>query len=258
MKPDVPTGEAGEGSSDASGEEHLNGKSSPLSGDADGIATTVAVDGLPTATRKDIQIGRRLFHLANGVSVATAYALLFTHTQIVYLFGTIACLVYIADRIRIHYPELVQRVPWVNERFFRAEEQFREAAMTPYAIAILLTLITFPKPIALIGIYTLGIADPFVGDRRHQVGTPAHRFGADRRGIARVLRRDGGRGRGRAHVGSARADRVAGRARLGERSHRLARRSVRDPADPHRRQSHDSARGRLQRVGRVRAPRRAV
>ena len=32
--------------------------------------------------------------------------------------------------------------------------------MIPYAIAILLTIITFPKPFALIAIYTLAIADP--------------------------------------------------------------------------------------------------
>jgi dolichol kinase len=116
--------------------------------------------GLPTADRHDLQLGRRLFHLANGVAIATAYAVLFTHAQVVHLFGTIACLVYILDRVRIHYPELLRRVPWVNERFFRAEEQVKEAAMTPYAIAILLTILTFPKPVALIAIYTLGIADP--------------------------------------------------------------------------------------------------
>jgi len=32
--------------------------------------------------------------------------------------------------------------------------------MIPYAIAVLLTILTFPKPVALIAIYTLGIADP--------------------------------------------------------------------------------------------------
>jgi dolichol kinase len=62
--------------------------------------------------------------------------------------------------VRIHYPELLQRVPQVNSVFFRAEEQFKEAAMTPYAIAILLTILTFPKVVALIAIYTLAIADP--------------------------------------------------------------------------------------------------
>ena len=119
-----------------------------------------AVPAALTATRKDLQLGRRAFHLANGVIIATAYALLFTHEQIIHLFGTIACLVYILDRVRMHYPEVLQRVPRVNALFFRAEEQLKESAMTPYAIAILLTLLTFPKPIALIAVYTLAIADP--------------------------------------------------------------------------------------------------
>ena len=64
-----------------------------------------APDLAPTATRRDLQLGRRLFHLANGVAIASAYALLFTHQQVVHVFGTIACLVYIVDRVRIHYPE---------------------------------------------------------------------------------------------------------------------------------------------------------
>ena len=114
----------------------------------------------PSATRKDLQLGRRLVHCANGCAIATAYALIFTHQQIVHTFGSIACLVYILDRVRIHYPELLVRAPWVNKLLFRAEEQFKESAMTPYAIAILLTLITFPKTVALIAIYTLAIADP--------------------------------------------------------------------------------------------------
>jgi dolichol kinase len=128
-----------------------------------------------TATRKDLQLGRRLIHLTNGVVTATAYALLFTHEQVIHLFGTVACLVYILDRVRIHYPELLRQVPRVNAVFFRAEEQLKESAMTPFAIAILLTLITFPKPIALIAVYTLAIADPLsaiVGitwGRRHLV-----------------------------------------------------------------------------------------
>jgi dolichol kinase len=114
----------------------------------------------PTATRHDLQLGRRLFHLMNGVAIATAYAVLFTHEQVVHVFGTIACLVYVADRVRIHYPELVARAPWLNRAFFRAEEQLMESAMIPYAIAVLLTILTFPKVVALIAIYALGISDP--------------------------------------------------------------------------------------------------
>jgi dolichol kinase len=114
----------------------------------------------PSATRKDLQVGRRTIHLVNGSAIATAYALLFTHEQVIHIFGTIACVVYILDRVRIHYPEVLRRAPWVNGVFFRAEEQFKESAMTPYAIAILLTILTFPKVVALIAIYTLAIADP--------------------------------------------------------------------------------------------------
>jgi dolichol kinase len=123
-------------------------------------AVAHAPAAIPTASRHDLQLGRRAFHLLNGVTIATAYAVLFTHQQIVHLFGTIACLAYIADRIRLHYPEALERLPWLNRLFFRAEERWKESAMIPYAIAVLLTILTFPKTIALIAIYTLGIADP--------------------------------------------------------------------------------------------------
>ena len=117
--------------------------------------------GAPSATRHDLQLGRRLFHLANGVTIATAYALLFTHEQVVHVFGAVACLVYIVDRFRIAYPDVVsRRAPWVNRLFVRAEEQVRESAMIPYAIAVLLTILTVPKRAALVAIYTLAVADP--------------------------------------------------------------------------------------------------
>jgi dolichol kinase len=121
----------------------------------------VPADRAPSATRHDLQLGRRLFHLLNGVSTATAYALLFTHEQVIHIFGTIACVVYILDRVRIAYPEVVERrTPWVNRLLVRTEERVRESAMIPYAIAVLLTILTVPKPAALVAIYTLAIADP--------------------------------------------------------------------------------------------------
>jgi dolichol kinase len=115
---------------------------------------------LPTATRRDLQLGRRLFHMGNGVAIATAYAVFFTHQQVVHVFGVIACLVYVLDRVRIAYPELARRAAWANRLLARAEEQVRESGMTPYAIAVLLTILTVPKPAALVAIYTLAIADP--------------------------------------------------------------------------------------------------
>jgi len=123
---------------------------------ADGGATS-----LPSATRNDLQLGRRLFHLGNGVATATAYGLFFTYEQIVRSFGVVACLIYIIDQVRIAYPETVSRyAPWVNHTFVRAEERARESAMIPYAIAVLLTIIAVPKFAALVAIGTLAVADP--------------------------------------------------------------------------------------------------
>src|SRR5216117_2501845 len=85
---------------------------SPVASEAVGA---VAAAGAPSASRNDLQLGRRLFHVVNGVATATAYALLFTHEQVIHIFGTIACVVYIVDRVRIAYPETVaRRAPWLN------------------------------------------------------------------------------------------------------------------------------------------------
>jgi len=112
-------------------------------------------------TRHDLQLGRRFFHCLNGVATATAYALLFTHEQVIHIFGTIACVVYVVDRVRIAYPEVIAlRAPWINRLLVRAEEEFRESAMIPYAIAVLLTILTVPKLAAIVAVYTLAIADP--------------------------------------------------------------------------------------------------
>jgi len=82
------------GSPDREAEEHLNGKSS-RSRRPDSIATTM----FWTARDRDeegIQIAVACSTWPTGRAFATAYALSSRHTQIVYLFGTIACLVYIA------------------------------------------------------------------------------------------------------------------------------------------------------------------
>ena len=114
----------------------------------------------PTATRKDLQLSRRLFHCVSGLSIALAYALLFSHSQIVHFLGIVACAAYIFDKARIAYPEIAVEFEWLSNFFLRAEERLKESSMIPYCMGILLTILSFPKPIALISICTLAIADP--------------------------------------------------------------------------------------------------
>lgn len=114
----------------------------------------------PSYTKQDYQLGRRAFHLINGILVASLYNAFFTRQSAISIIGAIACVIYLFEQFRIAYPELAQKASWLTNSFLRAEEQFRESSMLPYVIALLLTLITFPKNIALIAIYTLAVADP--------------------------------------------------------------------------------------------------
>ena len=112
------------------------------------------------STRHNMQIMRRLFHMANGAAIATLYLVSFSHSQMVHFLGTIACLLYVVEQVRVNYPETAAKLLPFTRFIMRAEEQLKESAMVPFAMAVLLTIITFPKHIALVGIYTLAFADP--------------------------------------------------------------------------------------------------
>lgn len=112
------------------------------------------------ATRHNLQITRRLFHMANGFVIASLYLVTFSHSQMIHILGTVACALYLVEQIRINYPETAAKLLPFTRLIMRAEEQLKESAMVPYMMAVLLTIITFPKHIALVGIYTLAFADP--------------------------------------------------------------------------------------------------
>ena len=114
----------------------------------------------PTATRYDFQWGRRLFHAGCGISIATSYLLFFQRHQFVTVIGAAASLLYLLEQIRINYPKYSDKISFFNRYLLRAEESLRESSAFPYVMAVLLTIITFPRPIAIAAIYSLAIADP--------------------------------------------------------------------------------------------------
>lgn len=111
-------------------------------------------------SRHNIQIMRRIFHMFNGFAIATLYLISFSHSQMIHFLGLFACLLYIFEQIRVNYPEKALKFLPITRFIIRAEEQLKESAMVPYLMGVLLTIITFPKEIALVGIYTLAFADP--------------------------------------------------------------------------------------------------
>lgn len=112
------------------------------------------------SSRKDLQIPRRIFHICGGLSIALIYGLLLSHSSAVHIIGLAACLFYIFEQIRINYPEYSAKLNPASKYFMRAEEQLKESAMIPYMVGILLTIISFPKSVAIASILTLGIGDP--------------------------------------------------------------------------------------------------
>lgn len=130
------------------------------------------------ATRKDLQLPRRLFHMGSGITVAFIYNFLLTHQQAVSILGTIACVVYILEQVRINYPEFAGNFEQYSKYLLRAEEQLKESAGIPFVMGLLLTILSFPKPIAVVAILTLAVADPLsalIGIRFGRIRVVAHK-----------------------------------------------------------------------------------
>ena len=134
------------------------------------------------ATRKNYQIGRRLTHLSMGFLTAAIYALFLKKETAVSIFGIIATLTYLFEHIRVRYPEHASKFKVITKYFLRAEEQLKESAALPYVMAILLTMITFPKLNALGGILTLAFADPLSALIGIRFGTTRNKHGKSKEG----------------------------------------------------------------------------
>ncbi len=113
-----------------------------------------------TSTRHDLQFPRRFFHMTMGTAAGIIYYSFLSHQSAVSILGTAACIVYIVEQIRINYPEYAATFKIVNKYLLRAEEQLKESAGMPFVMGLLLTLLSFPKVVALCAIFTLAIADP--------------------------------------------------------------------------------------------------
>ena len=114
----------------------------------------------PTSTRYDLQFPRRFFHMGMGIFAGVVYYLFLPHQAAVTILGTAACVVYIVEQLRINYPEHASTFKILTKYLLRAEEQLKESAGMPFVMGLLLTLLSFPKVVALTAIFTLGIADP--------------------------------------------------------------------------------------------------
>jgi len=111
-------------------------------------------------TRNDLQIPRRIFHLLGGLGITLIYGVLFDHLTAVHIIGTAACCFFIFEHARIRYPEYNASFTKIAKPFLRAEEHLKESALLPFIVGVFLTILSFPKSIALASILVLSFCDP--------------------------------------------------------------------------------------------------
>ena len=107
---------------------------------------------------------RRIFHAVNGTALVLLMRTTGIQDRIVFLaLATLLCALLLMDGVRL-------AVPKVNRAFFRSfsllaspRETARLASSTWYLLGILLSLILFPRDIALAAILVLALADPAAG-----------------------------------------------------------------------------------------------
>jgi dolichol kinase len=114
----------------------------------------------PKYTKDDLQIPRRLFHIVGGCSVAILYSSFFTYETAVRLLGFSACLFFLFEHARSKYPEYSETFGKIAGPILRAEEHLRESALLPFVMGVLLSIITYPKVIAIASIFVLAVSDP--------------------------------------------------------------------------------------------------
>jgi diacylglycerol kinase (CTP) len=111
-------------------------------------------------SRKDVQLPRRIFHMMNGSIIAMLYLFYLEKSDLVTFLGIIASVIFIAEQVRLKYPELSDFFSKMNNLLYRAEEQFEIASAMPYAASCLLVVFAFPKAIAIITVLFLALGDP--------------------------------------------------------------------------------------------------
>jgi len=117
-------------------------------------------DGPRQYTKHDLQIPRRLFHIIGGCTVAILYSSFFTYATAVRILGFSACIFFIFEHARSKYPEYNEVFGKIAGPFLRAEEHLRESALLPFIMGVLLSIITYPKTVAIASIFVLAVSDP--------------------------------------------------------------------------------------------------
>lgn len=113
------------------------------------------------ATKKDIQILRKLWHVGMMVVVVWLYSYVVPSQSLaLLLIGTIGGSLVFFDILRLKWKRLNQAAAYVFSPFMRKRELVSITSMSYFLIALFVIVALFPKPIVILSILCLALGDP--------------------------------------------------------------------------------------------------
>lgn len=110
--------------------------------------------------RRDLHLPRRLFHLLNGVLLVGTFYLIKTKKEAVYTLASLTLFAWSADWLRIHWKAFGDLVAKTFQSVMRQGEDQNISGIPYYLLGCTISVIVFPKPIALLAILYLAVGDP--------------------------------------------------------------------------------------------------
>lgn len=125
---------------------------------AEHLNFTNFIETLPA--RSDLHLARKIWHLGAGLIVASSYQFEFTQTFMSIVVGTFFTLSVLVEFFRLRNPVMNEICVRFMSPFIRTHEVNSTSGMPYYAASCLLSILIFPKPIAILAILFLAFGDP--------------------------------------------------------------------------------------------------
>jgi len=129
-----------------------------------------------THTRKDLHMLRRAWHVVGGVIMHYLYEFFLDFTQAVTVLSCVFGLCLLFEIGRLYNPSIQRFIFSVMGPLLRKEEEHKFTGTFLFICGALISLLCFPKPIALLGVLYLAFGDPIASIVGGQIEIPFFRL----------------------------------------------------------------------------------
>jgi dolichol kinase len=110
--------------------------------------------------KSDLHLVRKFFHLFSGVLVVYLYSFCFSKMTIVMCLGSMLGLNLLVEGLRLRSPTFNRKVLPLVAPIMRAHEKHQWSTIPHYLAASIISILLFPKAVAILSILYLACGDP--------------------------------------------------------------------------------------------------